>query len=274
MRVGWVHPSWRDLVIEHLASDGVARGRFLRSCGINGALLALSPAGGAAGERQRPLLTCDGDWDALTDRIYALVPGLDGAETVATLALVADAIGATRSDRAEAEALARMLLIRLRDLWDAARAPIPLTELESWLTLSEYVIPEPDLPSLDVTWAELFPVNAPKLDDREELERFADWLTLASILEDKRPAALYRLGFRRHGGVIEEFLDAIEPNYARRSGSDALVRALRAASAFFPEAAVGLEIPRRPREVVGLPLEDDEIAAPRLFDVSRVLEDL
>ena len=32
MRVSWVHPSWRDLVIESLAADPVERRRFLSRC--------------------------------------------------------------------------------------------------------------------------------------------------------------------------------------------------------------------------------------------------
>jgi hypothetical protein len=281
VRVQWVHPSWRDLVIEHLAGDAAAREHFLRSCGINGTLLALSLAGGAAGERERPLLTCDTDWDALTDRMYALVPALDSAETSALLALVADTIGATRSDRAEAEALARMLLLRLRRRWDASRAPIPLPELEGWLTLAEHLIPEPEPPSLDLTWAELLPACPPSLDDHEELERFADWLSLAAMLRDTRPDVLRGLGFRSHDETIERFLEAIEEarNYALPlSAGDSLVRALGAAVTFKPRYARGAETwlgaigragggPRR------LPA-DDPISERRLFDVSRVLEDL
>ena len=56
MRVDWVHPSWRDLVIESLADDAAARRHFLARCGVDGAALALSGGGGAAGERERPLL--------------------------------------------------------------------------------------------------------------------------------------------------------------------------------------------------------------------------
>src|SRR5207244_54097 len=53
--VTWVHPSWRDLVIEELAADAEARRGFLRACGIDGLLLALSAGGGVAGEPRPPL---------------------------------------------------------------------------------------------------------------------------------------------------------------------------------------------------------------------------
>ena len=80
MRVAWVHPTWRDLVIERLASDAALRRHFLGHCGPHGVVLALSTAGGAEGERPLPLIAGDEDWDALGDRIYALVPELEHAE--------------------------------------------------------------------------------------------------------------------------------------------------------------------------------------------------
>jgi hypothetical protein len=53
--VTWVHPSWRDLVIDELAADADARRRFLARCTIDGLVLALSTGGGASGERALPL---------------------------------------------------------------------------------------------------------------------------------------------------------------------------------------------------------------------------
>ena len=47
--VTWVHPSWRDLVIDELAADPAARRSFLRHCSLDGLLLALSHAGGLDG---------------------------------------------------------------------------------------------------------------------------------------------------------------------------------------------------------------------------------
>src|SRR6185437_13150817 len=73
VRVAWVHPTWRDLVIERLAADAELRHRFLGRCGPHGVVLALSTGGGARGERRLPLLRDDKDWDAVGDRIYALV---------------------------------------------------------------------------------------------------------------------------------------------------------------------------------------------------------
>src|ERR687885_217582 len=62
--VTWVHPSWRDLVIDELVLDAAARKEFLENCSVDGLLLALSTGGGRAGTRSLPLLVDDCDWDA------------------------------------------------------------------------------------------------------------------------------------------------------------------------------------------------------------------
>lgn len=77
--IDWVHPSWRDLVIDRLREDATERRSFLRRCGTYGALLALSGGGGVSGERELPLLIDDADWDALTDRLGELLRELEDA---------------------------------------------------------------------------------------------------------------------------------------------------------------------------------------------------
>ena len=149
MRIEWVHPSWRDLVIEHLAEDSSARLRFLSRCGVHGATLALSVAGGRDGKRQLPLMIDDADWDALTDRIYLLVCDLDAPDLSALLSTIDQAI--RRSDRnrnaTELLALARSVLERLVSIWDGAKVPVALPALEAWFALAGSLPPQPTPPS-------------------------------------------------------------------------------------------------------------------------------
>jgi hypothetical protein len=131
LRVAWIHPSWRDLVIDHLGSDDAARRQFLRSCSVHGALLALSVAGGDSGDRALPLLRHDADWDALTGRLYDLIPQLEPVELIGVLeALVLTTRGGLEvSSKVEAEALAEAVLSRVRSLWNTTRAPLSLAGL-------------------------------------------------------------------------------------------------------------------------------------------------
>ncbi len=179
MRVDWVHPSWRDLVIAQLASDPPARRHFLHRCGVYGVTLSLSTAGGTAGERRLPLLLTDADWDALTDCVHALLPELDTPDQITVLLAIGEVVG---DAVLESASLARVALGRLAGCWDATRAPIPLVALSAWFDLAHLLDPAPMLPSLSATLAELLPVTVPALDDRAELDRFADWLLLCTLL--------------------------------------------------------------------------------------------
>jgi len=199
VRVAWVHPTWRDLVIERLAADPELRHRFLGRCGPHGVVLALSTGGGALGERRLPLLRDDEDWDAVGDRIYALVPELEHAELVSVLAAVGLALRElTHTDPArsgEARALARLTLTRTDSVWTAANVPVPLDCIDAWLGLSMRFYPPVWPGFLAPTWAELLPTELPDPDDLPEVQRFTDWMTLSELVGNFSVELLGTLGY-------------------------------------------------------------------------------
>jgi len=210
VRVTWVHPSWRDLVIERLASDESARRRFLAACGLDGALLAISTAGGSAGERELPLMLTDADWDVLSDRLAQLTGELDdlgasrllqGLETACE-----EELGRRRG--AELRALASLVLDLLRASWDRAGAPIPTDVLERWLALARHV-PRVRPPDLTATWVELLPKPDGHDPSIADVRRLADWLRVAAALHRAAPQVLRDLGFpERYRNVLETMLDS------------------------------------------------------------------
>jgi hypothetical protein len=287
VRVAWVHPSWRDLVIGRLAASGPARRRFLRRCGVHGVVLSLSTAGGAAGERRLPLLVDDQDWDELADRLHGLIPQLERGELIAVLAALREATSdLSRLAGRETRELARIVLRRTATLWDSARAPIPLALLEAWLELGRRLTPRPEPPSLGVTWAELLPARRPHPADRIEVERFADWLTLCELLATYDPLLPKTFGVGSAQVVLAgEFLTEVEDELESISDSaDHVIRALELMASVVP----GLH--RRARHLRWLLADEAALvrgeayppplageAGPGeigLFDVRRVLADL
>ncbi len=129
--VTWVHPSWRDLVIEELAGDAAARSRFLGCCSLDGILLALSRGGGSAGERRRPLLVTDQDWDTATDRLHRLVPELADHDLLRLLATLEDALVATPDD-AELQALGTAALERIAVYLSETEVYATAAVLDEW----------------------------------------------------------------------------------------------------------------------------------------------
>jgi hypothetical protein len=195
--VGWVHPSWRDLVINELREDAPARRRFLEACGLYGSMLALSQAGGIAGERTLPLLVDDSDWDRLGDRIPALVGELeDQGLTQLLLALHGlRPIDITRTQKHEARNLAAILLTAIAKRWDSEHRPLSPSVLEHWYTLRDWAPGSVGEPQLGSTWAELYPAPPTTPLDRPELARADEWLSLAQTLREHAPETLENFGF-------------------------------------------------------------------------------
>ena len=252
MRVSWVHPSWRDLVIESLAADTEQRRHFLARCGVDGAALALS----SGGARERPLLLEDADWDALGDGLYRLCSELDEAEAVQLLGIL-EAAG----DDPEVLALARLALDRLG--WSGKA--VSVDAIAAWMPLAQRLDPHLEPPAIAMTWLELEPDRAPETP--EELERFADWLRLAELLWRHDADLLERLGFPdRYASVLADFTGDTpnEPPVERDLRIESLDRLMVidpdvAGRAMSATGALRLEeamaVPEAPEPQLGFPVE-------------------
>lgn len=195
--VGWVHPSWRDLAINELREDAPARQRFLEACGLYGAMLALSQAGGIAGERTLPLLVDDSDWDRLGDRILPLVGELDDQGLTQLLLALQGLrpVHIPRTQKHEARNLAASVLTAIARRWDREHRPLSPSVLEHWYTLKDWAPGSVREPQLGLTWAELYPASSTRPLDRPELTRTDEWLSLAQTLREHAPETLANFGF-------------------------------------------------------------------------------
>jgi hypothetical protein len=299
--IDWVHPSWRDLVIDEVCADRGARRRFLRTCGPYGALLVLSHEGGMAGERKLPLLVEDGDWDTFTDRVGELLRQLEDPDQARLLLAHYAMLGADldASQRAEAQSLTEYTLGATRRSWDQQRQPLPVFLLQAWY-LTNSRLPEPlDPPQLGATWAELHPASLGpgdqySDDQHSELPRTSEWLALAQTLAKYDRHALDALGFpKRDAATLLRVSDATTnllinaPNRHLRSLAEEVLGRLRdVAPEYATQAGVvndALEAPTPedrwwvPEDIPAPPTTDRVTPAPSIFtrdDVARVLGDL
>jgi hypothetical protein len=200
--IGWVHPSWRDLVIDELSGDQAARRRFLSACGIYGVMLALSREGGTAGERSLPLLLDDGDWDALGDRIGELLRELEDQDVARLLVTLVEALRTPLdpAQHAEAESLTGYVLRATRRAWQKQPRPLPVFLLESWYAANAALARPEQSPPIAPTWTELHPSRSLLVVDlsARSLEVLDDWLALAQVLSAHDPETLRQVGFDDH----------------------------------------------------------------------------
>ena len=241
--ITWVHPSWRDLVIEELAGDRQARAAFLRGCGVHGVALALSTAGGAAGERALPLLREDEDWDTLGGRVADVLPGLDPPEVALLLETLAEALRRAPASGTELRPLAEASLAHLGRLWDApSTPPVPVGLLGAWLSLAARLPAPPPAPkrALARAWIELAPGDDAAVATAAEVAALDDWLALAERLVTAAPELLDRFGFPdAQTGAVGSFVLQAHETAARLGPATRmlLVRTLERVARLFPALA-------------------------------------
>jgi hypothetical protein len=239
--VTWVHPSWRDLVIDELIQDRAARQVFLRSSSIDGILLAVSTAGGSAGERLLPLLRDDGDWDALADGLAVVIPELDEPDLTRLFVSLTEAKVAMPGNHRELDALAGYVLQQVARVWNREQAVIPVGSLASWFELAAGLPEQPALPELAATWIELLPTE--RIDPRSasDLARLDDWTALAQLLQEWAPAVLSGFGFPERFedvvGLFAEEVEAIPPESEPAPHRELLAQILWRVSSLVPRHA-------------------------------------
>jgi hypothetical protein len=151
----WIHPSYRDLVIDELACSPNDRKDFLRTMSLNGTKLALSLSGGESGARQFPLLVDKESWDILASRIRELASATSPAGLTS---LVTSIDGAMRGEAVAA--LAKNSLSDLMDVvsnavktrWQGGGLPMEIGLLEAVLGAGDQDKEKGSAPRIDVTW--------------------------------------------------------------------------------------------------------------------------
>jgi hypothetical protein len=203
MRVTWVHPSWRDLVIDRLAESPARRRAFLSASSLPGIELALSIAGGSSGARRLPFVRDDDDWDALGDAVHRLCADAAQDELRRVLDALATALAdATRREQAELEAIAEMALGTVRRRLDREAAVIDSGLLTSWHGLAAQLREAPTAPDPGHTLAALDPIGADPAD-AASVRRLDDYLAALEATGLPLPVGLE--------GELVAFVDRVDP---------------------------------------------------------------
>lgn len=294
--IGWVHPSWRDLVIDELREERDARIRFLSVSAVDGVTLAVSRAGGSTGERMLPLLIDDADWDALGDRLHELRPELEDRELARVLLALSGAIAVVHDpyQARELDSLAANLLRTTRRAWDERHGPVPVFLLDAWYGANACLAKPVAHPQLAPTWAELHP-GALLLEhpNPAELARTEEWLEFAEMLRRYDLAALEWFGFFT---TDRDLLERLIVTLTRASADEELrpltESVLARIERLVPGLALGAQSAREigrlveglgrrrwwvPEDIAAPPSTEPAIASASDFhrkDVDRVLRDL
>lgn len=191
--IDWVHPSFRDLVIDELANDLRLQERYWQGADALGVAIALSESGGAAGNRRWPLLAHEQSWKWFADCCERLA---SFSEQSGTRQLVAYLLAAWKQEDVADDEKSRLLQVSSRvlhavaarwstDLSDAGEDAVKVfTELRS---LSGIAVPMPDLGRVFETVTTDLEVMAHQeiIQDTDDLETF---LRVVALLMEYQPA--------------------------------------------------------------------------------------
>jgi hypothetical protein len=198
--VDWIHPSYRDLVIEELIRDSSLRNTFLRRASLEGVKLAVSDTGGQYGNRKMPLIRSAESWDILQERCLSLIRADAGDREVLETLANAASDNSSGDQRRRWEGLLALVCQAIKAKWDADSRLVPAADLEAFAGARGCVNPPPDLPDMRNTWRALDglfreSLRAARTGRPLEYEAFDDLAAFAQVAVRYAPEFIADNGF-------------------------------------------------------------------------------
>lgn len=149
-RVDWMHPSYRDLIIDELIGNREFRIQFLKAANIQDLSFALSTSGGADGTKQMPLIVDEESKQIVADRFLEISKKSTDYEIWRLLEILDYAIKKGNSQKEWLIQVLKNILLMLHKRW--AGISVFNSALEAYCRATLYfhpLIPLPDFePSL------------------------------------------------------------------------------------------------------------------------------
>jgi len=221
MRYEWVHPSWRELVVDHLVQNPGDRRTFLRRCSVGGLVLALSTKPNGGGSAPPLLLIDEGDWMAAQANATRLAESSSDTVVTPLLDALLDALNREEVDRdprpatstARLPDLAGAILDACSRNWSSQEGAVAAHALSVYYCISVFVEPLPPSPDLRRTWHLRWEAARNELSqaDQDATDLDADaagrWVELIRLLSTNDARFLVQVGYPdSYLGHIAKFL--------------------------------------------------------------------
>lgn len=226
--IEWMHPSWRDLVIEYISKNSEIRKEFLSKCGVEGILLAISSAGGSEGQRQSPFLICQEDVSDVARSASNIIEHDESVHTSWILFSIFEVV--SKIHRAETTPplgqeilkLTEEILLACRKRWDKTEETVFSSQISAYYKISEYISPLPPSPNLQNIWNNAWDIalseieNFDDVDAKPNIDGFAEWVELLLIIRQNEPRFLRQFRFLKiEENRIREFFADIATRIER-----------------------------------------------------------
>jgi hypothetical protein len=217
-RVDWIHPSYRDLVIEELERDALASEHFLLNCSWVGLQLTLSIAGGDKGQRRYPLMTTDKAWSILQER---LISRLKDTTSEYEIREILQAVrGSLEGTHAIGNVRNRIAIIikaccdSLRNRLDRGQIQLNDRILKEYYDLTMSITPPPPMPDMHGMWSEVQRNFEAMLGNAEgetlTEEVLSRWIEVIQIVLKSDRRLLLQDGFpEKYDELIQKLCEAV-----------------------------------------------------------------
>lgn len=198
-RVHWIHPSYRDLVIDELCSSPLFRNAFLSQMGVPGVILSLSDAGGRLGERRMPLMVDATSWHLLDATVQRLARSVNITDLLRITGALVGAAQVNHANRETALAMLRSVLLTASNRWCTEEVVLTCKQLQEFVDASLLCPPLVPVPALQRSWKESS--KTLKRDLNSGLgyfhwrDSFESWVNLVQCILGCEPRFLSLAGF-------------------------------------------------------------------------------
>jgi len=221
--ISWMHPSYRDLIIDELISDDDLRKQFLKNMTVQGIKLAISDTGGQEGRRRLPLITDSESWKLLRSRCVQISATLDDRDEESLLTALTAAIQSSQKsgEIRQLGIILQAVCDSLRDKWNSTEAVLDASAIRSYSSASVLLSPLPPLPSFEPTWIAIFDefqedLESCKNGGKIDLYLLESMTDLLDVIRKNEPRFLRQIGFPgKFNDQIGELLGLINTELSR-----------------------------------------------------------
>jgi hypothetical protein len=205
----WIHPSYRDLVIDELVADPELRTEFLKRASIEGVKLAVSDTGGHEGLRRLPLMVSAESWDILEERALAIIRELNQERDLLEVFSSAARDANSKDLSRRWEKLISAVCCAIKGKWDGVEKRLEVADLAAFREARSAIGSDLEFPSLVGTWRLLGQEFCEELAAHPTFDQF-DFRRVEELTRFSEEGEECIPGFLERNGLPDQFESALE----------------------------------------------------------------
>ena len=214
-RIDWMHPSYRDLIIDELSKNRVFRNQFLEHANLHNLGFALSDAGGPDGMREMPLIVDNESKKIVSEKVFELSKNINDYEIWELLTILNHAIKKENLPTGWIHSMLKDVLLILHNRWIGQ--DISKSTLEIYCKATLFFKPLVPLPDFEPSWkATIRLLENALLDEGIILD---DWTInhfsgLTELIQKNEPRFLIQIGFpKNYMELPQKIMDKLKEDF-------------------------------------------------------------